>query len=273
MCNALEISRSGYYNWSKRGLSNRARENHLLQQKVLSVFNSNRKVYGFRRIKKELERQGVNYSHKRIRKIMNQLGISAKPRKKRKIITTDSKGNNLIYPNLLKDKVAERPSEIIASDITYIRTTEGWLFLAVVIDLFTREVLGYATDRKMPSELIKRALINAFANSDTQKIKIFHSDRGKQFSSLEIKNLLRFRNITQSMSRKGNCYDNARVESFFHTLKTEWLYRDKVSDYRTTVLKIFKYIEGFYNTRRLHSAIGYLTPKEMKSKFEFENTY
>jgi len=268
LCRVLRTSRAGYYSWLKRGLSKRRFENQLLGIRILEIYNENRKVYGFRRIKKALEREGKIYNHKRIRRIMKLTGILAKPKKKYRVITTDSKGNNLIFPNLLKEKVAQRPSELIASDITYIRTTEGWLFLAVVIDLFTREVLGYATDDKMPAELIKRALMNAFNHSDASKIEIFHSDRGKQFSSSIVRNELKSKNIAQSMSRKANCYDNAFVESFFHTLKTEWLYRDKLMDKKTTKLKIFQYIEGFYNNRRLHSSINYLTPIELKWKFE-----
>ena len=268
LCRVLRASRSGYYKWLKIGLSQRARENQLLSIRILEIFNHNRKVYGFRRIKQSLEREGKIYNHKRILRIMKLKGITAKPTVKFRVTTTDSKGNNLIFPNLLNGKVAQRPNQIIASDITYVRTTDGWLYLAVVIDLFTREVIGYAVDDRMPAELIEKALQNAFKNINGKEVELFHSDRGKQFSSYRVKNILRSNKITQSMSRKANCYDNATVESFFHTLKTEWLYRERPNDKKTTKLNIFKYIEAFYNSRRLHSSLNYCTPREMKSNFE-----
>ena len=267
-CKVLCVSRAGYYKWLKQSFRRQRNKDQFLEKLIEKIFNENRKVYGYRRIKQALAKEGIRCNHKRILRIMRVKSLNAKPKKRFRMTTTDSKGNKLIFPNLLKEKVAQRPGEIISSDITYIRTKEGWLFLSIVMDLFTREILGYAIDDKMPSELITQAIRKAFNKVNPYGVKIFHSDRGKQFSSFEVRKLLENYEVKQSMSRKGNCYDNATVESFFNTLKTEWLYRQELKNKEKIKLEVFSYIETFYNTRRLHSSLNYCSPLQVKENFD-----
>lgn len=268
LCRILTVSRSGYHKWLKQKMSQREKENLKLSIKIKEIFAKNRRVYGFRRIQKVLEKQERKYNHKRIRRLMKLNGLKPRQKRKYRVCTTDSKGNKLVFPNLLKNQKAKRPGEILVSDITYISTTEGWLYLAVVMDLYTREILGYAIDDNMSAELVRKAIINSFRKIDGRKVKIFHSDRGKQFSSQLIRNLMSAYRIMQSMSRKGNCYDNATIESFFHTLKTEWLYWQKISTKEITKIRIFDYIETFYNNKRIHSSLDYYSPVEFKENFD-----
>lgn len=267
-CKVLKVSRSGYYKWLKRIKQSQRTVEHELENLIEKIFIQNRKVYGYRRTKKALAKKGINCNHKRIQRIMKVKALFAKPKKRFKVTTTDSKGNKLNFPNLLNGKVAQRPGEILASDITFIRTSEGWLFLAVVMDLYTREILGYAIKDKMPAELIIEALTKTFKKINPRDVKFFHSDRGKQFSSYKVRNMLKYYGIKQSMSRKGNCYDNAIVESFFHSMKTEWLYRQGLKNINRIKLEVFDYIEIFYNTTRLHSSLNYMSPKEVKENFD-----
>ena len=264
LCRVLGVSSSGYHKWLKRKMSHRQAENINLRLKIEAIFNENRKVYGYRRIQAALRRAGYNYNHKRIRTIMKQSGIKPAQKRKRRVITTDSKGNKLIFPNLLKARNASRPGQILVSDITYVSTSEGWLYMAAVMDLFTREILGYSIDDNMSAQLVRSALMKALNKIDANRVEIFHSDRGKQFSEKSILRIMEAYQIKQSMSRKGNCYDNAAMESFFHTLKTEWLYLLDVTSKDKTKMRIFDYIETFYNTKRSHSSLNYLSPREFK---------
>jgi len=266
----LSVSRSGYHKWIKQKLSKREAENIKLTIKIKEIFTRNREVYGYRRIQKELKKEGYSYNHKRIRRLMKHNSIVPRQKRKYRVCTTDSKGNKLIFPNLLKNRKAKRPDEILVSDITYISTTEGWLYLAVVMDLFTREILGYAIDDNMSAELVRKALIESLSKTDGNKVKLFHSDRGKQYSSKIVGNLMATFRIMQSMSRKGNCYDNAAMESFFHTLKTEWLYLMNTTTKQKTKIRVFDYIETFYNRKRLHSSLNYSSPMEFKKKFKLD---
>lgn len=267
LCRVLKVSRSGYHKWVKKKTGKRATENENLAVRIQEIFEANRKVYGWRRIVRILKKEGLCYNHKRIRRIMKANNLRAVQRMKYRPLTTDSRGNKLIFPNLLKYRTANRPEEVLAADITYIRTEEGFIYLSVVIDLFTRQVIGYAVDDNMKADLVYRSVLNAFRKINPNKVKIFHSDRGKQFSSLKLTELMRFYKIEQSMSRKGNCYDNSIVESFFHTLKTESIYREKLESLEMTKLKIFDYIELFYNKKRIHSALDYLSPVDFKDRF------
>ncbi len=274
LCRVMKVSRSGYHKWINQKISRRALENIRLGFRIREIFKENREVYGYRRIRIELLKKGIACNHKRVRRLMKENGLKVRQKRKYKVSTTDSKGNTRIFLNWLKTQKAELPGEILVSDITYIPTTEGWLYLAAVMDLFTREILGYAVDDYMGTKLVLRALNEAFKKVAPQRVKLFHSDRGKQYSSDEVIKTLSNFGIKQSMSRKGNCYDNAAMESFFHTLKTEWLYPLNKSTKEKTKIRIFDYIEIFYNKNRIHSALEYLSPEEFREKFElYGNVY
>jgi len=260
MCRVLNVSKSCYYSW----LFNGAYVNKIdvkLYELVKEIFIKSKRRYGILRIKAELKYDyGVIVSRKRIAKIMKYYNLKAKI-KRRYINTTDSKHNNEIAPNLLnRDFFASNPDEKYVGDITYIQTTQGWLYLATVIDLYSRKVVGWSIDENMKTSLIIDALGMAIKNRNPNKGLIFHSDRGVQYSSNFFKELLNKNNITQSMSRRANCWDNAVAESFFHTLKTELFYQESLKNKSKTNEMLFEYIEIFYNRKRRHSYTNYLSP-------------
>jgi len=273
MCRLLGVSRNAYYHWYRTG---ERKKNSDLFQFVVEIFKGSYKTYGTRRIKKALENKyGWIVSRRRIAQAMKTLGLRAKTKQRFKINTTDSKHTLPISPNLLdQDFYASSPNEVYAGDITYIKTKEGWLYLAVVIDLYARRVAGWAIADHMKASLVCDALLKAYRkrggfNADA----IFHSDRGSQYASEEYRKLLNAFKMRQSMSAKGNCYDNAACESFFGTIKTEFIYPTKFQTKKEAMASIIHYI-GFYNTRRLHSYNGYHTPLEMEIKWwqaQFEN--
>jgi len=267
LAQVLCVSRSGYYKWLKRRISSRIIAERKMLKKIEEIFEKNRGTYGYRRIVISLRRQGIICNHKRVMRIMREQGLIAVQRRKYKAMTTNSKGNNRISPNLLKEIQASYPGEILASDITYIPLKEGWLYLSVVMDIYTREILGYSTSKHPDADLVCESLRKALQKIEINKVRIFHSDQGKQYSSNKVRKILSLYGIAQSMSRRGNCYDNAFVESFFHTLKTEWLNKFKNTTKEKTELKIFDYIETFYNKNRFHSALNYYSPMEFREKF------
>ena len=266
LCKTLEVSRSGYYAWAKRPESEREQESAALSIKVREIFEKSRQTYGAPRIQKKLSELGQSHGKERIRKIMVKEGISAKP-KKRFVKTTDSKHDLPIAPRVIQVENQEtmpgRPNEAWSSDITYIATKEGWLFLAIFLDLFTRKVVGMAMQDHMRSELVLEALDSALGREviDADELTA-HSDRGVQYAAESYRDRLAAEGIRASMSRKGNCYDNAYVESFFHTLKTELVYRTEFATREEAKKAIFEYIEVWYNRERLHSSLGYKAPAE-----------
>ncbi len=265
LCTALEVSKSGYYAWKKRPKSARDQENAGLSARVREIFKRSRGTYGAPRIQKKLKEAGANHGKERVRKIMRKEGISAKPRKKF-VKTTDSKHDLPIAPRVIQTEHQEtlpaRPNQAWAGDITYVATKEGWLFLAIFLDLFTRKIVGMAMADHMRSELVVEALESALGRQKEGESLTVHSDRGSQYAGDKFSAALAARNITASMSRKGNCYDNAYVESFFHTLKTELVYRTEFATRQEAKKAIFEYIEVWYNRERLHSSIGYKAPAE-----------
>jgi len=268
ICRTLQVSRAGYYAWRVRPASDRARESVDLSAKVREVFDRSRGTYGAPRIQKKLAEIGENHGKERIRKLMVKEEISAKP--KRKFVkTTDSKHNLPIAPRIIQTENQEtmpvNPNEAWGTDITYIETREGWLFLAIYLDLFTRKVVGMAMADHMRSTLVLEALDSALGREQVEgKELTAHSDRGVQFASEAYRNRLLAVGIKASMSRKGNCYDNAYVESFFHTLKTELIYRTEFATREEAKKAIFEFIEVWYNRERLHSSIGYKSPVEFE---------
>ena len=266
MCRVLNVSRSCYYSWLFNG-SNVYRIDVKLYKLVKEIFKKSKRTYGTIRIKEELEDDyGVIVSRKRIAKIMKYYNLKAKI-KRRFVNTTDSNHNNEIAPNILdRNFYASNPDEKYVGDITYIQTTQGWLYLATVIDLYSRKVVGWSIDENMKTSLIIDALEMAITNRNPNPGLIFHSDRGTQYASNSFKELLQKNNITQSMSRSGNYWDNAVAESFFHTLKTELFYQESLKNKSKTNEMLFEYIEIFYNRKRRHSYTNYLSP----SNFEEE---
>jgi transposase InsO family protein len=260
MCRVLQVSRSGYYERLKRPPSAHCIEDDTLRSQVKVAFEKGRKNYGTRRIKDELQKQETIVSRRRIGRLMREEDLKVKTKRKFKV-TTDSKHDKPIAPNLLeREFTVSTPDTAYVSDITYIPTREGWLYLAVVIDLFSRAVVGWSMGSRMTAGLVNSALLMALWKRKPAKGLISHSDRGSQYASDSHRALLNDHGIRASMSKKGDCWDNAVAESFFHTLKVELVHH---CDYETrddAKASIFEYIEVFYNRQRSHSANGYEAP-------------
>ena len=256
----MKVSSGGYYSWLNRSLSNRSLENQQLTKSIKEVFLQNRNVYGTRRIAKILAKNDILISRKRIGRLMAAAGLYCKTKRKFKV-TTDSKHNKPISPNLLQRQFdVIQPDKCWVGDITYIPTKEGWLYLATVIDLYSRQVIGWSMANHMKTKLINNALTMAIWKRKPKRGLIWHSDRGSQYASDSHRAILKDHGVIQSMSRKGDCWDNAVAESFFHTLKTELTNHYQFNNYQEAKNVIFEYIEVFYNRIRIHSANNYLAP-------------
>lgn len=264
LCKFMKVSKSGYYSWLNRPISNRAIENQQLTKSIKEIFLQNRNVYGTRRIAKILAKNKITISRKRIGRLMAAAGIYCKTKSKFKV-TTDSKHNKPISPNLLQRQFdVIQPDKYWVGDITYIPTKEGWLYLATVIDLYSRQVIGWSMSNHMKTKLINNALTMAIWKRKPKRGLIWHSDRGSQYASDSHRAILKDHGIIQSMSRKGDCWDNAVAESFFHTLKTELTNHYQFNNQKEAKNIIFEYIEVFYNRIRIHSANNYLAPVEFE---------
>ena len=262
MCKILEVSRSSYYKRRNSSKGKRAKENQDLLEKIREVFRESKERYGSPRITAELKRQGIRCNKKRIARLMNKHGIAAKIFRKYRN-TTNSNHEIAKSENILGGEFnRQRANEVWTGDITYISTEEGWMYLAAVIDIYSRKVIGWQLDKRMGSDLVEKALQRALMDRRIEKGIIFHSDQGIQYASESFRKILKDNGFIQSMSRKGNCYDNAITETFFHMLKTELIYRTKYRTREEARRSIFEYIEIFYNRKRLHSAIGYCSPVE-----------
>ena len=267
MCRRLGASRSGYYAWTTREPCRRVRDDQRLSVKIAAAFRENRCVYGSPRILEELREDGERVSRKRVARLMKQQGLCARiPRRFRK--TTDSSHGRPAAPDLVRREFRpNRPDELWAADISYIRTWEGWLYVAVVIDLFSRRVIGWATATHMRTDLALAALQMAVRDRQPPRGIVHHSDRGSQYSSREYRRFLKRHGIECSMSRKGDCWDNAVVESFFGTLKTEVIYRVVLPTRTHARWAIIDFIENFYNSRRRHSTLGNISPMRYEQNF------
>jgi putative transposase len=265
MCKCLEVGRSSFYDWCKALPSARAKENAFLCEKIKVIFSASRQTYGTRRIRRSLSvKENITASRRRIGRLMREMGLSCKTKRKFRV-TTDSNHKLPVSENLLNREFSvNNPDEFYAGDITYIHTEEGWLYLAVVIDLFSRQVVGWAMDDNMRAELVNNALLMAIWKRKPKRGLLSHSDRGSQYASDSHREILEAHGIQQSMSRKGNCWDNAVSESFFHTLKTELVHHVKFKTRMEAKQAIFEYIEVFYNRLRMHSANDYLSPTEFE---------
>jgi putative transposase len=267
MCKVLKVDRSSYYHWIAAGCVVEKIDEHL-NQLIKEAFTNSRETYGTRRIRESLKQQyGLLVSLKRISSIMKSLGLVVKMKRKFRVITTDSNHNFPIAPNRLnRDFHTSFINNVYVGDITYIKTGEGWLFLATVIDLYSRKIVGWAMDQTMTVDLVNDALQMAIRRRNPEKGLIWHTDRGSQYASYQHKNLLEQHGIVQSMSRKGDCWDNAVSESFFHSLKTELIYHENFQTRAEAHMKIFEYIEIWYNRERLHSTNNYLSPADFEEQ-------
>jgi transposase InsO family protein len=262
MCRTLGVSRAGYYAWKRRGPSQRAQADVALAAKVLEVHEKSRRTYGRPRIHDKLKKQGVRVSGKRLARVMCEQGVRGKT-KKRFVVTTDSDHPLEVAPNVLdRDFRANGPNQRWVGDITYLFTPEGWVYLAVVIDLYSRMVVGWSVGTVIDRFLVLRALEQAKQRRGVVAGGLFHSDRGSQYASEDYRNALIAAGLTCSMSRTGDCFDNAVSESFFATLKREL--GENFKDLADAQRQLFDYIESFYNGERSHSTLGYSSPLEFE---------
>ena len=273
MCKVLKISQSSYFRWKKCPFSVRFHKKEELKQRILTIYFDSKQRYGSPRSTAELNNLGFKISRITVSKYMRELGIRSKLSKKFKI-TTDSKHNYLVVENILdRDFESTKPAQKWVSDITYIRTIEGFLYLTIVLDLYDRKVIGWSLYDEMSTEKTSLSAWKvALANRKIEKGLIFHSDRGVQYANNKFANMLESHHVIRSMSRKGNCWDNAVAESFFKTLKTELIYGNKLINKQQMELEIFQYIEIFYNKKRRHSALNYKTIEEFnQQKISYKN--
>ncbi len=269
-CDVLQVSRSGYYEWLKRPLSLRKTEDERIWKKIKLHWEKSRKIYGSPRITEKLKADGETIGKNRVARLMKENGIQGAGRKKFKPVTTDANHSlpvaERIFETESHSENVTKPNQYWGGDITYIPTEEGWLYLAIVLDLFTRKVVGHAMRTTLHAELVLEALRMGIMRQLPESGLVAHSDRGSQYAADDYRKLLEQNQIAASMSRKGNCYDNAFVESFFHTLKVELVHREKFKTREEARRAIFEFIEVWYNRERIHSSIEYQTPTEYEAK-------
>lgn len=264
LCKVMQVSRSGFYSWKNRRISLRQQERDRLVPKVKEIHKQTRGSYGARRISSELEAQGESCGRTKAATLMRLAQVTAKQKKKFKA-TTDSKHNLAVAPNLLeRNFTALAPDKVYCSDITYVWTKEGWLYLAVIIDLFSRKVVGWSMSNRITKQLVLNALRMSVWRRRPQKGLVFHSDRGSQYCSNAFQKELMKNCMVSSMSRKGDCWDNSVAESFFSTLKKERVFDTVYKTREEARGDIIDYIEMFYNSWRRHSYLGYLSPMDFE---------
>ena len=264
LCQALEVSRAGYYGWLKSPESQQKREDRRLLAQIRTVYGQSRHRYGSPRVHAELRSLGIRCSRKRVARLMCQDRLCARPRRRFKVTTQSGHAHSVPDNRLQRQFAVEAPNTCWAADITYIWTEEGWLYLAVLLDLYSRRVVGWSTSRRLGEELTLRALDQALADRRPARGLLHHSDRGSQYASRAYSRRLTSRGIEASMSRRGDCWDNAPVESFFSTLKTELFAGRVPRSRRQAQSELFEYIEVFYNRQRRHSTLGYQAPAEFE---------
>lgn len=260
MCRVLDVSTSGYYDWQDRGESERHRSNAELLGAIKSIHTTSRQSYGVRRIHWSLRTDGRACSRNRVARLMHSAGICARRRRKF-VVTTDSRHGFAVAPNLLaRNFSVDMPNAVWVSDITYVPTQEGWMYLATVLDLYSRRIVGWSMDFTITRCLTIDALEMAIGQRKPERGLLHHSDRGSQYGSNDYQALLSRHGMLCSMSRKGDCWDNAVAESFYSTLKCELIHQRKFATRAEARREIFDYIEVFYNRQRIHSSLGYNTP-------------
>jgi putative transposase len=261
MCRVLSVSRSGYYAWRKRPVSPRKMANDIVLEQIKAAHHKSRQTYGSPRIQAELVAQGIRCGHNRVARLMRLHRLRANQKRAFKVKTTDSNHNQPVAPNLLdQDFQADQPDQKWLTDITYIPTAQGWLYLAVVLDLYSRRIVGWAMSDRLERQLVINALQMALLARRPSSGLLHHSDRGSQYASQEYQALLTKHQLRCSMSRAGNCYDNAPMESFFGTLKSELIHHRRYATRAEARADIFEFIEVFYNRFRRHSALAFQSP-------------
>lgn len=267
MAHVLGVSRSGYYRFYKKRPGLRAQSNACLLEEIKQIHKASRGTYGSPRIHAELKARGHRCSRPRVARLMKQAGIAAKMQRLFKR-TTRVNEKAVAAPNLYQqDFTAAEPHKKWVADMSYIRTQEGWLYIAVVLDLFSRKVVGLSMGESLHTQLVIEALEQACARYRPSGGLQHHSDRGCQYTSQAFQEVLKQQKITCSMSGTGNCFDNAAMESFFHTLKTECVYFERYETRQQAKVNIFEYVEVFYNNERRHSTLGYLSPREFERRY------
>lgn len=264
----MKISRSGYYKWLDRPESERDRQHKEWTEQVKKVFEESRQLYGSPKVHARLNQKGTSICERTVARIMKENGIRSKTVKKYRA-TTNSKHAFPVQENVLdQDFSASKPNTKWVTDITYIPTLEGWLYLASVMDLYSRKIIGWHMSERMTKELVLQALKQAHGRQQPLDSVLHHSDRGSQYASNEYQKQLKEYQMIGSMSRKGNCYDNACIESFHSVIKKELIYLNKYKTREEAKQSIFEYIEVFYNSQRIHSSIGYFTPDQFEHMYE-----
>lgn len=269
LCEQLDVSPSGYYSWRQRAINPgpRALEDQDLAKAVMTIHSTHRQTYGSPSIVRELRAHGRRHGRQRIARLMRQAGICGRQKGRYRVQTTESNHDHPIAPNRLAEAPAPTaPNQIWVADITYIETREGWLYLAGVLDLYSRKIVGWAMSEWIDTPLVLGALNMALQHRQPTAQLLFHSDRGVQYASGDFREALARANLLPSMSRKGNCYDNAFMESFWSTLKLELVYRRDFTTHSQARAAIFDYIEAFYNRQRRHSALDFLSPADFETK-------
>lgn len=265
LCKYFFVSRSSYYLWLQGPRPLRLKVKETLCKAIKEIFKLSQRTYGSPRVYQELLDQGFTVSENTVAKYMKEMGLDARLKKKYRVQTTDSNHPYPIAPRLFKVEeecsLPDGPGKLLAGDITYLRVGHRFLYLAVVLDLYNREVVGWSMSKSLETELVLDALDSAMRKVGPDAEVIFHSDRGSQYASRAYRRFLKNKNIKPSMSRRGNCYDNAYVESWFSSLKKEWIYRNKYSTESELRTLVFEYIEVWYNKKRKHSSLGYQSPE------------
>jgi putative transposase len=270
LCANLDVSPSGYYEWLKRRdcPGPRDLENQFLATRITQIHSQSRQTYGSPRLVEELRKEGRRHGRNRVARLMKQAGLNGRQKGRYRVQTTDSNHNEPIAPNHLAVAPAPTaPNQIWAGDITYIETQEGWLYLAGILDLYSRKIVGWAMSDRIDTTLVLTALNMALLHRGHPKNLLFHSDRGVQYAASDYRAALALGGILPSMSRKANCYDNATMESFWSSLKLELVYRTRFETRNQARLELFDYIECFYNRQRSHSALNFISPVD----FELQN--
>jgi len=269
MCRVLQISRSGYYAWRSRPESRRSVENRRLLVHIRAIHRQSKRTYGSPRITDELHDRGIHCNVKRVARLMQCERIRPKTVRKFRV-TTDSTHSHPVAPNVVnRNFTATEPDQVWLSDITYVWTEQGWLYLAAVLDLHSRRIVGHSLSHRIDSSLAADALRQAIRRRRPGRSLIHHSDRGVQYASAEYQELLSSNGMICSMSRKGNCWDNAPMESFFGTLKRELIFHERFATKTEAREKIFEYIEIFYNGWRRHSSIGSVSPVDFEREYQY----
>jgi len=268
MCRVLEVSKSGYYKYQEKTPGQRDKDNEMILNRIKDIYKDNKGNYGSPRIKKQLDKDKIPCGKHRVARLMKENNIKAKTRRKFKV-TTDSKHKYPVAANLLKREFnAADINQKWVSDITYIYTQEGWLYLAVILDLCSRKVVGWSMGHRITKDLTIKALRQAMSRRGIRAGLLLHSDRGSQYACHDYVHLVKENSFIQSMSGKGNCYDNAVIESFFKTLKMELVYWEQYVTRDQARKSIFEYIECYYNTKRMHSSLDYMSPQEFENKMK-----